>query len=150
MCAVTALDHFEAEVLPDRLLHRLAEGHQEADCKRVRNRLRRVWRLMVLDPGNEANEEDGLIKVIHHECCPHRVKLGELPSIDREHALHKSILVHRVLRPEVLDVLFKQFGLVADLQSVGKFSILLKADLLLHGTIHQRPCIAIGDFGPQA
>ena len=71
-------------------------------------------------------------KLLDHQHEAHGVELGELPPVDRDHALHEGVLVIRILLKVVLDLVFEQTRLMAYLESIWQLAVLLEADLLLH------------------
>ena len=95
------------------------------------------------------DHEVGVAQVDRREQHAHCVELGELVTIDVEHALHEGKLVCGVFLPVLVDLLFEKLCFVADLETIRKISVLLKPDLLGHGAIEKRSRIAMGDLGPQ-
>ena len=108
-----------------------------------------IRHFVLLNPRDEADQEERLVHIVQHKHSSDCIELWELPSVNRQDAFHESILIVRVLVAEVIDVFFKQLSLVTDFETVRQLSILLKADLLGHGAFEEWPGVIEAELIPE-
>ena len=117
VCAVSHLNHLEAEVLPDSVPNATSNWNNESH-KHCSDECIGCIRLRAHKPGNKADQEQGPKDILGSQEEAYGAEFGEVPFVCSEDTLQEGISVIWVLLDIMLDVGLEVFGLVADFQTI--------------------------------